>query len=172
MSKKVVLIHTELVAPEKRFIRTDGGLFAVLLIGVLFTVGFGSRLAILVRMDERAMHWTLYGLLFILGIVLSRTRLTSWRYSLTSEGFYVDRVAGKREKPEVEIPLSEIEYAGPFDAARLKSEGRKPGPNVRTGRKEDSLMVLYTHEGRKKAVCITPGKVLRDKLEAPYRTEV
>lgn len=165
MSKKPVLIHTELIAPEKRFIRTDGGLYAIMLIGVLFTVGFGSTLAQKIGMDERAMHWTLYGVLVILGIIIYRTRLTSWRYTLTSEGLFVDRVAGKKEKAEIEIPLSAIGYCGPYDAALLEKEGRAAGPNVRACKKRDSYMVLYTESGKKKCVLLSPSSALIDKLE-------
>ena len=170
MSKKhdVVLIHTELIEPERRFIRTDGGLYALMLAGILFVVGFANPIALAVGMPPAVMHWILYILLIVLGVVIYRTRLTSWRYSLTSEGFYVDRVSGKREKAEVEIPLKRIEFIGPYDKDRLEKEGRKAGPHVRCGKLEDSLMILYTEDKNKKAVCITPSRKLRDKLEEPW----
>ena len=172
MSKKheVILIHTELIEPEKRIIRTDGGLYALMLAGILFIVGFASPIANAVGMTPTLMHWILYILLIVLGVVIYRTRLTSWRYSLTSEGFYVDRVSGKREKTEVEIPLKRIDYIGPYDAERLTREGRKPGPKVRRGKPEDSLMILYTENKENKAVCISPSQTLRDKLEEPWKT--
>ena len=172
MSKKheVVLIHTELAEPEKRFIRTDTGLYLLMLAGILFVVGFATPIALAVGMAPAVMHWSLYIILIVLGIVIYRTRLTSWRYSLTSEGFYVDRVSGKREKAEVEIPLKRIEFIGGYDEARLKAEGRKKGPNVRCGKLENSLMILYTEDKVKKAVCITPSQKLRDKLEEPWKT--
>lgn len=165
MSKKPVLIHTETVAPEKRFIRTDGGLYTIMLLGVLFTVGFGSKLALAFNMDEQVMHWTLYGVLIILGIIIYRTRLLSWRYTLTSEGLFIDRLSGKNAKAELDIPLSCIEECVPYDKARLEKDGRKPGPNVRKGPKEQSFMVLYTEGGVKKCALISPSQTLRDKLE-------
>lgn len=172
MSKKheVVLIHTELVAPPKRFIRTDGGLYALMLAGILFVVGFANPLALAVGMAPAVMHWSLYIILIVTGVLIYRFRLTSWRYSLTSEGFYVDRVSGKREKAEVEIPLKKIEFIGSYDKERLKKEGRGQGPNVRCGKVEDSLMILYTEGSVKKAVCITPSETLRNKLEEPWKT--
>ena len=174
MSKKheVVLVHTEVVEPGKRFIRTDGGLYALMLAGILFVVGFATPIANAIGMTPTVMHWILYILLIVLGVVIYRTRLTSWRYSLTSDGFYVDRVAGKREKAEIEISLKRIEYIGPYDKARLEKEGRKKGPNVRTGKLEDSLMILYTEDKVKKAVCITPSETLRNKLEEPWKTSI
>ena len=172
MSKKeeVVLIHTELAQPKHRFIRSDGGLYVLMLIGIFFVVGFATPIANAIGMVPAVLHWILYFVLIVLGVVIYRTRLTSWRYSLTSEGFYVDRVSGKREKAEIEIPLKRIEFIGPFDRARLEKEGRKPGPNVRWGKFEDSLMILYTEDKLKKAVCITPSQALRDKLEEPWKT--
>lgn len=172
MSKdnEVILIHTELAEPRHRFIRSDRGLYTIMLIGILFVVGFATPIANALGLAPNIVHWALYFALIILGVVIYRTRLTSWRYSLTSAGFYVDRVSGKREKPEVEIPLKRIEYIGPYDKARLEKEGRKPGPNVRWGKLEDSLMILYKEDKVKKAVCITPSETLREKLEEPWKT--
>ena len=172
MSKnnEVILIHTELIEPERRFIRTDTGLYVLMLIGIFFIVGFATPIATAIGMAPNVLHWTLYFLLIVLGVIIYRTRLTSWRYSLTSKGFYVDRVSGKREKPEVEIPLKHIEFIGAYDKDRLEKEGRKPGPHVRCGKLESSLMILYTEDKIKKAVCITPSQTLRDKLEEPWKT--
>ena len=171
MSKnhEVILIHTELVEPERRFIRTDGGLYALMLVGILFIVGFANPIALAIGMQPSVMHWTLYFILIVTGVIIYRTRLTSWRYSLTSDGFYVDRVSGKREKPEIEIPLKRIEFIGAYDQARLEREGRKPGPHVRRGKLENSVMILYTEDKTRKAVCITPSETLRNKLEEPWK---
>ena len=169
--KDIILIHTETIEPEKRIIRTDGGLFGIMLAGILLIVGFATPLAVAIGVSDNIVHWALYFILIILGVVIYRTRLTSWRYTLTSEGFFIDRIAGKKEKAEVEIPLRAISYAGPYDAARLEKEGRKRGPNVRNAKIEKSVMLLYTEDGTKKAVCITPSDTLRNKLEEPWKKE-
>jgi hypothetical protein len=66
--------------------------------------------------------------------------------------------------------LESIEYAGPYDGARLKALGCRLGPNVRTGRIEDTTMLIYRAEGAWQCLCLSAQEELKGKLTEPWKS--
>ena len=163
------VIATEVAAPEKKHIRSEGGLYALLVLGALVIIGLGNRLMAVLDLPPVLVQGTLYALLIGLGYWVMRCRLTSHRYTLTDKAFFVTRLMGKSEKLMAEIPLDAIEYAGPYDGAKLKGSGCRPGPNVRVGKIEDTTMLLYREDGALHCLCLSAGEKLKGKLTEPWK---
>ena len=119
------VIATEVAAPKKKHIRSEGALYALLVVGALLIIGFGNRLQTLLDLPPVLVQGTLYALLIGLGWWVMRYRLTSYRYTLTDRAFFVTRLMGKSEKLMAEIPLEDIECAAPYDGGRLLVMDRK-----------------------------------------------
>ena len=163
------VIATEVVSPEKKHIRSEGALYALLVVGALLAIGLGNRLQQLLDLPPVLVQGTLYTLLIGFGYWTVRYRLTSFRYTLTDRAFFVTKLAGKSEKLLVEVPLEAIEYAGPYDGAKLKELGCRMGHSVRVGRIEDTTMLLYREEGALQALCLSAGDILKGKLTEPWK---
>ena len=95
--------------------------------------------------------------------------LTAHRYTLTDRAFFVTRLTGRSEKLIAEIPLEAIEFAGPYDGAKLKALGCRMGPNVRTGKIEGTTMLLYREEGALQCLCLSAGETMKGKLTEPWK---
>ena len=164
------VIATELAAPEKRYIRSEGALYALLVLGALAVIGLGNRLQAVLDLPPVLVQGILYALLIGLGWWVMRHRLTSYRYTLTDKAFFVTRLAGRSERLMAEIPLEAIEYAGPYDEAKLKALGCRMGANVRTGKIENTTMLLYWEGGALQCLCLSAGEKLKGKLTEPWKS--
>ena len=163
------VIATEVAAPEKKHIRSEGALYALLVVGALLVMGLSNRLVTALDLPPVLVQATLYALLIALGYWVVRYRLTSFRYTLTDKAFFVSRLSGKSEKPVAEIPLGAIEFAGAYDGARLKELGCRMGPSVRVGRIEDTTMLIYREDGALQALCLSAGEKLKERLTEPWK---
>lgn len=164
------VIATQVASPQKKHIRSEGALCALLVLGALAVIGFGNRLQTWLDLPPVLIQGTLYVLLIGLGWWVMRFRLTSHRYTLTDRAFFVTRLTGKSEKLIAEIPLEAIEYAGPYDGAKLKALGCRMGPNVRTGKLEETTMLLYREDGALQCLCLSAGETLKGKLTEPWKS--
>jgi hypothetical protein len=81
------VIATQVVAPKKRHIRSEGALYALLVVGALLIIGLGNRLQGLLKLPPVLVQAVLYGLLIAMGYWVLRFRLTSYRYTLTDRAF-------------------------------------------------------------------------------------
>ena len=163
------VIATEVATPEKRYIRSEGALYALLVVGALIVISLGNRLQALLNLPPVLVQGALYALLVAFGYWMLRFRLTSHRYTLTDRAFFVTRLMGKSEKLVAEIPLEAIEYAGPYDGTRLRALNCRMGPNVRTGRTEDTTMLIYRADGALHCLCLSAGEELKGKLTEPWK---
>lgn len=163
------VIVTEVAAPEKKHIRSEGALYVLLVLGALIVIGLGNRLMGVLELPPVLVQGTLYALLIGLGYWVMRYRLTSHRYTLTDKAFFVTRLTGRSEKLMAQIPLEAIEYAGPYDDAKRKELGCRMGPNVRTGRIEESTMLIYREDGALQCLCLSAGEKLKGKLTEPWK---
>jgi len=163
------VIVTEVAAPEKRYVRSEGALYALLVLGALLIIGAGNRLQALLDLPPVLVQVVLYGALLALGYWVLRFRLTSHRYTLTDRALFVSRLMGRSEKLMAEVPLEAIEYAGPFDEEKLKALGCRMGPNVWTGKREATTMLIYTEDGVRRVLCLSAGEKLKGKLTEPWK---
>ncbi len=164
------VIATEVAAPEKKYVRSEGALYALLVLGAVVVIGLGNRLTGLLGLPPVLVQGTLYGLLMGLGYWVLRFRLTSHRYTLTDRAFFVTRLTGKSEKLMAEIPLGVIEYVGPYDGAKVKELGCRMGPNVRKGKLEGTTMLIYREKGALQCLCLSAGEEMKGKLTEPWKS--
>ena len=103
------VIATQVASPEKKHIRSEGALYALLVLGALLVIGLGNRLQAWLGLPPVLVQGVLYALLLALGYWVLRFRLTSHRYTLTDKAFFVTRLTGRSEKLIAEVPLESIE---------------------------------------------------------------
>ena len=163
------VIVTEVAAPEKKHIRSEGALYALLVLGALLVIGLGNRLISLLDLPPVLIQGTLYAVLLGLGYWMLRFRLTGHRYTLTDKAFFVTRITGRSEKLVAEVPLGDIEYAGPYDPAKLKALECRMGPNVRVGKIDETTMLIYREGETRCCLCLSAKEELKGKLTEPWK---
>ena len=164
------VIVTEVAAPEKKHLRSEGALYALLVLGALVIIGLGNRIQTWLDLPPVLVQGVLYAGLIGLGYYVLRFRLTSFRYTLTDKAFFVSRLSGRSEKLVAEIPLDDIEYAGPYDGQKLKELGCRLGPSVRVGKLEETTMLIYREDGTRQALCLSAKEELKGKLTEPWKS--
>lgn len=167
----ITLIHTEVVSPKRRFIRSDGAFFALLCCGAFLIISLGNGAISALGATALYIQIAMYTLLLGGGYLVYRFRLQQMRYTLTDKGFYAAFATGKGERSAAEVALEDIFYVGPYDPDRLKKEGCGHGPRIWVGKLEDTLMLLYKEKGKRAALCISPGEELRKLLTEPFLEE-
>ena len=163
------VIATEVASPKKRYIRSEGALYALLVLGALAIIGLGNRLQARLELPPVLVQGVLYALLIALGYWVMRYKLTSFRYTLTDRSFFVTRLTGRSEKLVAEVPIESIEYAGPYDQAKLKGLNCPMGPNVRTGKLEETTMLVYREDEALQCLCLSAGETLKGRLTEPWK---
>ena len=163
------VIVTEVASPEKKHIRSESALYALLVLGVLLVIGLGNRLVSWLDLPPVLIQGTLYAVLLGLGYWVLRFRLTGHRYTLTDKAFFVTRLTGRSEKLVAQVPLENIEYAGPYDRAKLRALGCSPGPNVRVGKLETTTMLIYREGETRRCLCLSAKEELKGKLTEPWK---
>lgn len=167
----ITLIHTEVVSPRRRFIRSDGAFFALLCCGAFLIISLGNGIISALGATALYVQIAMYTLLLGGGYLVYRYRLQQVRYTLTDGGFYISYVTGKGERPAAEAALEDIFYVGKYDPQRLKKEGCTRVPRLWVGKKENTLMLLYREQGKTRAMCISPGEELKKLLTEPFEGE-
>lgn len=145
-------VMTEKALQKRRLIRSDGALYALLLLCV-FAVIFLANLACAAwNWPYIAVQIPLYAVLVAAGYLLYRYCLTEFSYVLTDRMLTVNRVVGKKTKPDVQIHLSDIRAIRPYDKA-LETDGKVLA--VYTGKRKDTVAVIYdTHMKQKHGILL------------------
>ncbi|MDO4564353.1 MAG: hypothetical protein Q4C04_01920 [Clostridia bacterium] len=154
MEKRALnLVHTEQSHPERKRIRSDGVLYFLLLASVLFVIWACNRFSDRLPLPTGYVQLILYVILLIGALVIIRYRLTGFRYTLTDEAFYVDKIVGRRESNLLAIPLGSLSAVSEYERG-VKS------PRLYCGKRKNA--VRLTADGRDYLLSISPE--LKEKL--------
>ena len=147
--------------PSGRIIRSDVGLFlAVLLTAVVMIVGMCALQAVL-GFPLIIGQVTVFALLIAFGYLVYRTRLITYRYTMTERMFSVTRIVGKKEKPEYAIHL--VDILSITEYAQLDTLPEKKHCPYH-GRRGTVTVILYREGGKKTGLYVQLTPEMRDTL--------
>lgn len=164
------LVFMERAEPRRRFIRSDGALYVLLLIFVFGVILSGNYVSARYEVPRFFVQLTLYALLLGLGYWLYRTQLVAFRYTVTDRMLSVTRLVGKKERADAHIRLSDIVSIRPFaelDAAKAGKLQR-----VYVGRRADALAVTYAAGGARSTLLLSPSEENTRKLIAAWKSSL
>ena len=122
-------LYSETVEPAKRIIRSDVALYVLVVVVVFAAILLVSALIVLLGLPEFVSQLALFAALLVFGWRLYRVRLLSYRYTLTERMLSVDRIVGRKQRPELAVHLSDITHIRP--AAQLPQN--VPGKRLAVG---------------------------------------
>jgi hypothetical protein len=160
------LVCSEKVMPKRRFLRSDGALYVVLLICVFAIILTGNALSAAWDLPRFYVQVTLYAILICIGYVVYRKCLLAFRYALTDRMLCVDRLVGKKEKFDECVHLSDITSIRPMGA-----ETSDPGKYraLYTGSRKQAMAVTACTAGRKTTLLISPSEEFAGKLMEQWK---
>ncbi len=161
------MVHTERVEPKRRYIRSDGALYVLLLLGAFGVIFLSRVLANRLSIHTLYVQIGLYALLLGTGYAIYRVRLVDYVYELYDTELRVLQAVGAKQKPLVSVPLDAVTKVGPYEKTDVKAE-------IRTfrGAREQTTAVWFTREGQQFVVCLNASDALKTKLtEAVHAAE-
>lgn len=156
----------EKVTPTRQFVRSDGALYVLLIFLVLGIIMAGNALSVLWNLPRLFVQLTLYVILIGIGYFVYRKCLIGFRYSLTDRMLGIDRIVGKKSRPEAGVHLSDIVAIRPFGEV-AEETGKVHGLYV--NRKRDALAVIVSVGGKRQTLLINPSEEFTGKLMAQWK---
>lgn len=154
--------------PRRSFIRSDGLLYVLLLVGVVSIIVLGTTLSERYGWPRAYTQIALYAILIAIGIAVYRVRLMSFRYSLTDRMLTVDRIVGKKERAEAHVHLSDICRIRPC-AALSEGEGGRP-LKLCHGNRAAATAVTYRVGGEERTLLLGLSEEMKERLIAQWKT--
>ena len=156
----VQILYTEDIVPLKRFIRSDFLFFVIVAVLVIAVILIASAFQVLFQIPRIFVQIVLYVFLCLFAVWLYKKRLVVYRYKLTERMLSVERVTGKRARPDQQIHLSDIVRIGPYE----KLSGENPDKEYRAfhGKKKDATALLYQNGKKTDMLLITPSREMQE----------
>lgn len=161
-------LYTETVEPAKRIIRSDVLLYVLVVIVVFAAIFLVSALILLFQLPELVSQLVLFAALLAFGWRLYRVRLLSYRYTLTERMLSVDRIVGRKQRPELAIHLSDISHIRPFAQLPQDTPGKRVG--LYLGDRKSTTAVVYRVGGTPTILLLSLSDGMRQKLIEQWKT--
>ena len=155
------LVAMETSSPKRRLIRSDGALYALLLVAVIGIIVAGNALNSRWNLPRLYVQGTLYAVLLLLGWLVDRYCLIGFRYTLTERMLRVERLVGKKVRADENVHLSDIAWIRP--AASCAGDIEKPR-RVYTGRRADALAAQVCLAAKRYTLLVSASPEFTEKL--------
>lgn len=154
------ILHTEDIAPSKKFIKSDFLFFVIVAVLVIAVIVIASAVQVLFQISRIFAQIVLYVFLCLFAVWLYKKRLVSFRYKLTERMLSVERVIGNRVRPDYQIHLSDIVRIGSYE----KLSGEKPDKEYKAfhGKKEAAMALLYKNGKTTDMLLISPSQEMQE----------
>lgn len=153
------IVYTERAEPKRSFIRTDGALYVLLLLGAFGVILFSRVLEAMFEIKRLYLQIGMYAILLGTGYLIYRARLVDYIYELYDTEFRVLQAVGEKQKVLVTLPLDVITEIGTY----RKTDAR---PTQRTfhGKREKTTAIRFTQDGKPSVLCVNATDTMREKL--------
>ncbi len=151
--------YTERIEPKRRFIRTGGALYLVLLLGAFAAIFLSRALAAWLQIKTLYVQIVLFGLLLGTWYWVYRTRMIDYLYELYDSEFCAVQAVGEKKKTILTVPLAAATEVGPYRKTDAK-------PTLRTfhGRREQTTAIWFTENGQTYVACLNVSDTMKEKL--------
>ena len=151
--------YTERIEPKRRFIRTGGALYLVLLLGAFAAIFLSRALAAWLQIKTLYVQIVLFGLLLGTWYWVYRTRLVEYLYELYDSEFCVVQAVGEKKKTILTVPLSAVAEVGPY-----RKTDAKPTLVTFHGRREETTAIWFSENGKLWVACLNASDTMKEKL--------
>lgn len=160
------IVYTERSKSKRRFVRTDGALYVLLLLGAFVIVVFSRVAADWLGVKRLYLQIGMYAVLLGAGYVIYRIRLVDYLYELYDTELRVLQAVGAKQKLLLSVPLSEVTEVGPYRKTDAKAVQR-----MFHGAREATTAVWFVRNGKLFVLCLSASETMREKLSEAVHAE-
>ena len=160
------IVHTERTEVKRRFVRTDGALYVLLLIGAFAAILLSRFLANRFGVNTLLVQIVLYAGLLGTGYWIYRARLVEYLYELYDTELRVTQAVGAKMKLLLTVPIEAVTEVGPY-----RKTDAKPDQRTFHGAREETTAVWYRKDGELRVVCLSASDALKRKLTEAVHAE-
>ena len=161
-NQNVQIIHTEDIAPPKGLIKSDFLFFVIVALLVIAVILIASVVQVLFQIPRMFAQIVLYVFLCFFAVWLYKKKLVSYRYKLTERMLSVERVIGKRVRPDYQIHLSDIIRIGPYE--KMSGENADKQNKAFHGKKDSTTALLYKNGKTTDMLLISPSQEMQENI--------
>ena len=160
------IVYTERSEPKRRFVRTDGALYVLLLLGAFAVIVLSRVAADWLGIKRLYLQIGMYAALLGAGYAIYRIRLVDYLYELYDTELRVLQAVGTKQKLLLSVPVHAVTEVGPYRKTEAK-------PAIRTfhGARETTTAVWFTREEKRFVLCLNASDALREKLSEAVHAE-
>lgn len=161
-NETVQVLYTEEIIPSKKFIKSDFLFFVVVAFLVIAVILIVSVVQVLFNIPRILAQVVLYIVLCLFAVWLYKKKLVVYRYTLTERMLSVERVIGKKARPDHQIHLVDIVRIGPYE----KMNGEKSDSRHKSyhGKKENTTALLFKNGKKTDMLLISPSQEMQENI--------
>ena len=162
----ITLIAIETVAPKRRFTRSTGAIYIILIALIICSMSAGNLLYERLSIPRYVTQPILYAVIAAICYLVYRRNYLRFRYTLTSNTLAIEQIGGNEEKTLAAIDLSSIH--------QIQHDTRKERTKTRTvyaylPPRKSITWVLENEDGKETRYAISASSEFLDQLNAQWR---
>ena len=162
----ITLIAIETVAPKRRFTRSTGAIYIILIALIICSMSAGNLLYERLSIPRYVTQPILYAVIATVCYVVYRRNYLRYRYTLTTNTLAIEQIGGSEEKTLAAIDLSCIH--------QIQHDTRKERTKTKTvyaylPPRKSITWVLENEDGKETRYAISASSEFLDQLNAQWR---
>ena len=162
----ITLIAIETVAPKRRFTRSTGAIYIILIALIIGSMSAGNLLYERFSIPRYVTQPILYTVIAVVGYLVYRRNYLRYRYTLTTNTLAIEQIGGSEEKTLAAIDLSCIH--------QIQHDTRKERTKTKTvyaylPPRKSITWVLANVDGKETRYAISASSEFLDQLNEQWR---
>ena len=162
----ITLIAIETVAPKRRFTRSTGAIYIILIALIIGSMSAGNLLYERLSIPRYVTQPILYAVIAAICYLVYRRNYLRFRYTLTSNTLAIEQIGGNEEKTLAAIDLScirQIQHDTPKERSKARTVYAYLPP------RKSITWVLENEDGKETRYAISASSEFLDQLNAQWR---
>ena len=162
----ITLIAIETVAPKRRFTRSTGAIYIILIALIIGSMSAGNLLYERLFIPRYVTQPILYAVIATVCYLVYRRNYLRYRYTLTTNTLAIEQIGGSEEKTLAAIDLSCIRQ---IQHEALKKISKAKTVYAYLPPRENITWVLANEDGRETRFAISASSEFLDQLNEQWR---
>ena len=162
----ITLIAIETIAPKRRFTRSTGAIYIILIALIIGSMAAGNLLYERFLIPRYLTQPSFYAMIATVGYLVYRRNYLRYRYTLTTNTLTIEQIGGSEEKTLAAIDLSFI-FQIEHHALKQKSKAKTVYANLPP--QKTITWVLANEDGKETRYAISASEEFLDQLKEQWR---
>ena len=162
----ITLIAIETIAPKRRFTRSDGAIYIILIALIIGSISAGNLLYERFSIPRYVTQPIFYAIIAIAGYLIYRRNYLRFRYTLTTNTLAIEQIGGSEEKTLAAIDLALIQQIEHYP---IKQKRKAKTIYAYLPPQKNITWVLAKEDGDETRYAISASDEFIDQLKEQWR---